>query len=35
MYIYVCMCVCALYISKVNDSDDTMDGKKELELFCY
>ena len=30
MYTYV-----GLYISKMNDSNDTRNGKKELGLFCY
>lgn len=33
MLIYL-LCIC-LYISEMNDSNDTGERKQELELFCY
>ena len=38
LYVYIHMYTYShrsLYISEMNDSDDTRDRRKQLELFCY
>jgi hypothetical protein len=36
MYFIVYVCVCVyICVSKMNDSNDTRDGREELEIFCY
>lgn len=35
MFVFVCGCVCEhLYVSEMNDSNDTRDRKEELGIFC-
>lgn len=39
VYIHTCIHICAMhayvYVSEMNDSNDTRDWKKELGVFCY
>ena len=35
MHIYMCMLYMLIYISGRNDSNDTQNGREELELICY